>query len=130
LGMEMEQSSEQSTPQSGVQMKRPVPANFVGKNFQPGRSGNPSGMTASRQRTAELFDEYRTVYGREPAASDAARLRAAGKLSAKLDRVISDEDASRMTRNLNWTLARLGLNGPRATRPLRRSAYDIAGTQK
>jgi len=80
--------------------------------FPKGRSGNPSGMTKARLRAAELFDEFRTVHSREPTASDAARLRAAGKLAAKLESTrgaVLDEDASRMTRNLNWTLARLGL---------------------
>ena|SRR6266478_3394550 len=106
--MEMEQTITQAPPQTWRQGLK-------------GQSGNPTGLTKTRLRTAELWDEYVAHHGRQPSASDAGRLRACGKIIAKLERcngrAISDEDVSRLTRNLNWTLRSLGLNGPRAARP-------------
>jgi hypothetical protein len=115
----MEQSTDQSRPQHWWQGKRGV-------------SGNPSGMTRTRLRAMELFDEFRARHTREPTAGEAVQLRLAAKLAAKFERSRGeDEDLARMAGHLNRTLAKLGLDAakPRAAPPLP-SALDYVEKRK
>jgi hypothetical protein len=115
--METDQSANQLPPQPWWQFER-------------GKSGNPSGMTRTRVRTAELFEAFRERHGREPTAGEAVQVRTAGKLAAKCERNRGghDEDLARMVGHLNRTLRRLGLDmqpAPAKPPPMRPSAYAV-----
>ena len=99
----MEQSTTQVPPQVWWQFKK-------------GQSGNPSGMTNARRRTAELVAEFAAVHGRQPTNSERMRIRGAANLAAKLesDRRRS-QDPSRDQNALDRALSRLGLS----TKPVR-----------
>src|SRR5215831_3213426 len=79
--------------------------------FKPGRSGNPSGLTKTRLRTAEFMGLFREVHGREPSVVEATTLRNAGALASKIENSkTSAEHVVRCGRLLAQLLNTLGLD--------------------
>ena len=106
----VKQSSEQSPP------KRPVPPQFVGKNFQPGVSGNPAGRASPRLRLAAeievLVADFRSVHGRAPNRTERSRIKRAADFGIQAERSISVEDRVKASNASERILKKLGLDKP------------------
>jgi hypothetical protein len=111
----MEQSPEQSIRQSDAQSpKRPVPPQFVGKNFQPGQSGNPRGGALRHDREAvqveRLTAAYIRRYGFAPDEVDTDTIAMVAKFNVRLKHgKLDDETAARLAMARDRALKSLGM---------------------
>jgi hypothetical protein len=81
------------------------------QGFRRGRSGNPSGQTRTRRRSAEFAGEFRRVHGREPTLIESVTVRNAAALAARLEgNRIPVEDIVRCCNALTRLLAKLKLD--------------------
>jgi hypothetical protein len=117
----------QNDPQPATQ-----PVQLREYNFRAGKSGNPSGVTVTMRRTAELRAMFVEMRGREPNAIEAITLREAGALAARIERKTSTNDEiAKLGNVLRRTLRRVGLDTPAPSpRPTRPSAFELLGDDK
>jgi hypothetical protein len=123
----MEQSFEQSRTQSPEETKRPVPANFVGKNWQPGQSGNPRGRALrADQEKAEvkkLTDDYIERHGCAPNRAMQGYILNGAKISVRIERGhLRPRVLSYLILQFDRVMRKLGLDKP----PPRGGASDAA----
>jgi hypothetical protein len=81
--------------------------------FKPGRSGNPTGKTATSAVHADLLAAFQAAHGRGPTSAEAVTLRTASRLAAKAQNARTNtEQATRAANTAMRFMKALGLAGP------------------
>jgi hypothetical protein len=135
--MDIDQLADQSREQPESPPRRPVPPQFVGKNFQPGVSGNPAGRVNPRVKMEidRLIADFVAAFARAPNAAESATIGNAGLLLAKLagrgprGKALTPEEVAKLSNSVTRCLRLVGLaRAPTrvaAAAPRRRTALEI-----